>query len=158
VNRLILCAGPAKREGWLTLDGNPANRPDFLATIPPLPEAVRLVKWDEIEWVHGIGSLDTWEAKEVLFQLREVMEPEGLLVLEQPNLLAAAEAVLRDPAKAWWMFGDPTHRDPLMMNRWAYTPESLAAMLEHAGFRRISAMAARHHGRSERDFRVEARP
>jgi hypothetical protein len=154
----MLCAGMTKREGWLTLDSNPANTPDILDTIPPLPEQVLSEKWDEIEWIHGIGSLHTWEAKEVLGQIQRILNPNGLLVLEQPNLISVAREILYDPSKTWWMFGDPTHRNPAMMNRWCYSPASLTEMLKEFGFSRVSVFDAQHHGATKRDFRVEARP
>ena len=52
-NRLLLCAGIVRRAGWKTLD---VKGGDFTAEIPPLPPGVRAIVWDEIEWVHGIGS------------------------------------------------------------------------------------------------------
>jgi hypothetical protein len=158
VNKLMLCAGMTKRDGWLTLDSDPESQADFIATIPPLPEQILSEKWDEIEWIHGIGSLYTWEAKEVIRQIRAVLNPDGVLILEQPSLGAVAQEILRDPSKAWWMFGDPTHRNPSMMNRWCYSPASLTEMLKEYGFTRVSVSDAQHHGRSPRDFRVEARP
>jgi hypothetical protein len=158
MKKLMLCAGATKREGWITLDGDPMNHPDILATIPPLPEQVLSEKWDEIEWIHGVGSIYPWEAEEALAQLRRAMDPAGVLILEQPNLLEAAAEILRDPLKAWWLFGDPQHRRKPMMNAWAYTPESLTDALKRAGFGSVRISGAQYHGASSRDFRAEARP
>ena len=157
MNRLILCSGHTGQPGWLTLDRNPECQPDILAAIPPLPAAVWARKWDEIEWIHGVGSLDPWQAHHVLAELHDVLAPEGKLVLEQPDLRRAAEAILRDDSLAWWMFGDPSHHDTGMMNRWAYTPETLKSALIGAGFTNIALLPAKYHSPS-RDFRMEARP
>src|SRR5512147_133063 len=146
--KLILCAGKTKREGWTTLDANPIHMPDILATIPPLPKEVFAYRWDEIELVHGITSFYPWQALQLLRELRDVLAPGGKLILEQPNL-----------DKCWgellWIFGDPSLREPLHMNRWAYNANSLMAMVLEAGFQHCNTAPAQYHVPS-RDFRVEA--
>lgn len=148
MNRLILCCGIHKRPGWKTLDANLEHHPDFLATIPPLPREVREQFWDEVEWVHGITSVYPWEAREVLCCLYRYMRPGGKLVLEQPDFRKAVERVD-------WLYGDPSLKDPLIMNKWAYTPDSLSAMVLECGFNRVEISEARHH-MPDRDFRLEA--
>jgi hypothetical protein len=143
----MLCAGLARREGWKTLDANPAYAPDYLASIPPLPDVVRAELWQEIEWIHGITSLYPWDAATLLEEIRAVLVPGGKLVLEQPDLAKAD--------RTEWMFGDPSLRNPLHMNRWGYTPYSLAAALEQAGYPSIEILPAQHH-LPARDFRIEA--
>ena len=156
LNFLLLCAGPIKRAGWVTLDANPEFKPDILASIPPLPKEVTGTRWHTILWSHGIGSLYPWQAEEILPQLRAALADEGVLVLEQPNARAAAGRILEDPADMWWMFGRSYKHDALNMNHWAYTPETLAGALRGAGFTRIEALPAKG-GLPERDFRMEAR-
>lgn len=136
-----------RRPGWKTLDASEGHGADFIARIPPLPEAVKTVKWDEIEWVHGITSLYPWDAVEVLKELRAVLVPGGKLILEQPDINKCTGVLS--------IFGDPSLRDPLHMNHWGYTPESLMAILDEVGFSRITVLPAEHH-HPERDFRVEA--
>lgn len=155
MKRLMLCAGPVRREGWKTLDSNAAFGPDYLATIPPLPASVTRQQWDEIEWIHGITSFYPWEAKQLLTDLRAVLVPGGKLVLEQPDASTVAAAVLTDPDLVRWFFGDPAFRNPAHMNKWAYSPETLYALLREAGFERIVQTAALHH-EPARDFRLEA--
>jgi hypothetical protein len=148
MNRLMLGSGVFKREGWKTLDCNPAYNPDFLAEIPPFPAGVWSACWDEIEWIHGVTSLFPWQADEALTHLHEFLAPGGKLVLEQPNFRMAKERVE-------WLFGDASLKQPMIMNRWAYTPESLTAALRKSGFQRVDILPAQHH-LPERDFRVEA--
>lgn len=154
MNRLMLCAGVTRCPGWKTLDVNPKHNPDFLAELPPLPAGVLIQKWDEIEWIHGITSLYPWQASEVLREVKGILNPEGKLVLEQPDARKAAHQVLID-GNPQWFFGDPSHRQPLIMNRWAYTPETLYHVLREAGFGRVVCTEARHHV-PDRDFRMEA--
>jgi len=144
----MLCAGNMRREGWQTLDANPKNEPDFLAYIPQLPPAVTAIVWDEIEWIHGITSFYPWEGRSLLGEVHGILSPGGKLVLEQPdfnNVIGHVE----------WIFGDPTYRNPLHMNKWSFTPSTLTAMLKDAGFSHIEILPAQHHV-PERDFRVEA--
>jgi hypothetical protein len=147
-NRLMLCAGDVRREGWLTLDCDAVKGADFLAVIPPLPAPVKAVAWDEIEWIHGVGTLYPWEAAAFLIELREALVFGGRLTLEQPDFRHAIERVE-------WLFGDRSICDPLIMNRWSYTPDSLADALRKAGYREIRVLPAQFHV-AERDFRIEA--
>lgn len=149
INRLMLCAGIVRRDGWKTLDCKPGH--DFVATIPPLPEAVKAIQWDEIEWVHGITSLYPWEGIATLIELRNALCKGGKLVLEQPDARKCNAAEHPD-----WIFGDPKLGEPLHMNKWCFTPETLVAMLNGVGgFSRIEILPAQHHVPA-RDFRVEA--
>ena len=176
----MLLAGTTRREGWKTLDSK--GSVDYLATVPPLPDAVKAVKWDEIELIHGINVLYPWEAEMLLREIREALTPDGLLVLEQPNfhIASAEEGIeikvsrgdlqreLENPAKAddiarfcryWveWTYGDPRFSDPSHMVKWGYTPQSLSVSLSACGFTRQDLKAAQHHI-PVRDFRIEARP
>jgi predicted SAM-dependent methyltransferase len=144
----MLCAGIFRREGWKTLDADPRNRPDYLAAIPPLPEAVKGQRWEEIEWLHGITSFYPWDGAALLREIHDVLEPGGKLILEQPDFRKAIE-------KPEWLFGDALLREPLLMNRWAYTPESLMTALRKADFQRVDLLPAMHHNPA-RDFRLEA--
>lgn len=155
--KLILCAGPTRRSGWQTLDSSPVHGPDICATIPPLPPVVKLIKWDAIELVHGITSFYPWEAQQLLGEIRNVLEPDGVLILEQPDVDIVAASLIGSSAKVRWMFGDPSYKDPAFMNKWGYTPASLTAALNEAGFTRIEVKPAQYHLPS-RDFRIEARP
>ena len=147
MNRLILCAGETRRDGWTTVDASSDHFPDFLATIPPLPIDVICKQWDEVELVHGITSFYPWEAKTLLREIREVLAPGGKLVLEQPDFGKCD--------RLEWIFGDPKPQNPLHMVHWAYTPNSLEALVRDSGFEHCRQMEAQYHMPS-RDFRIEA--
>lgn len=148
MNRLMLMAGSTRREGWKTLDCK--GGVDFLATVPPLPAEVAAVRWGEIEWIHGITQLYPWDAETLLREIREVLTPGGVLVLEQPNFHIAS-------SEEHWTYGDPSFKDPLHMVKWGYSPQSLSALLSLCGFSRQELKPAQHHVPA-RDFRIEARP
>lgn len=143
MNRLLLCAGITRREGWKTLDCKPGH--DFAATLPHIPREVSSIQWDEIEWVHGITSFFPWDGEAILAECRSMLADGGKLVLEQPDFNRAKERVE-------WVFGEG---EPFQRNRWAYTPETLTAALNKAGFCRVDVLPAQHH-LPARDFRVEA--
>ncbi len=143
----MLCAGIVRRPGWKVLD---AKGGDFVARIPPLPSEVKEVKWDVIEWIHGVTSFYPWEALGILKEIYGVLSTGGMLILEQPDFRKAIES-----GRVEWLFGDPVPRDPLHMNHWAYTPETLRKVLEEAGFSDIRLFPAQHHF-PDRDFRMEA--
>jgi hypothetical protein len=147
-----LAIGGENRPGWTTLG---ARVGDVIATIPPLPQSVTSQKWDVIEWIHGPASLYPWQLTELLPQLRDVLAPGGVLVMETPNAVRAAESMVQHIELVRWMFGDPSYKDPLYMNCWAYTPETLSYELRTAGFKEIQIIRAFHH-HPGRDFRIEA--
>ena len=149
MNKLMLLSGRTRREGWKTLDAK--GSVDYLAIVPPLPEEVRAVKWDEIELIHGINVLYPWEAERLLREIAEVMAPGGVLALEQPDLILT----LQQGRGLESIYGDPTLEDPSHMCKWGYTPTSLVSLLHRCGFGTCSLRGALHHVR-ERDFRVEA--
>jgi hypothetical protein len=155
MNRLMLCSGITKREGWKTLDSNPAHNPDILASIPPLPAEVCAVQWDEIELIHGITSFYPWEAKQLLIEIRDVLAPGGKLVLEQPNLDYVVAALATGAGLVEWLFGDAQFENPAHMNKWAFSPRGLRDLLQFLGYARVEFHTAQHHN-PVRDFRIEA--
>jgi len=144
----MIGSGPITREGWKSLDCIQRSSTTYVATIPPLPAAVKAISWDEIEWIHGVGSLVPWEAAQVLAEIHGVLVSGGRLVLEQPDWNKAKERIE-------WAFGDPSMGCATHMNRWCYTPEKLTQALRNAGFRSVGLFPAQHH-KPERDFRLEA--
>lgn len=155
MNRLMLCAGAGRRQGWVTLDSNPDHKPNLLASIPPLPVSVTCEKWDEVELVHGITSFYPWQAYDLLCEIRDVLTPKGKVILEQPDLNYVADAIASGTGSVEWLFGDPKFLNPQHMNKWAYSPDSLCKLLESVGFAHVARLQALYHN-PIRDFRMEA--
>lgn len=165
VNKLLLGSGTWRWAGWTTIDASPTSGADHVATVPPLPYAIRSTAWTVIQAIHFIEHLCPWEAETLIRQCYECLEPGGLLILEQPNIEYAAKVLIGEvvpPQGApgqfdmWPLFGDPTHRDPLMMHRWGYSPTTLTELLVRAGFDpgHIHVKPAQFHV-PVRDFRLE---
>lgn len=133
-----------------TPDGKVAN---------PLPLADGCA--DELLAAHVIEHVFAWEAPALLTEWKRLLKPGGRLVLELPNLEAAARNLLegRTDQWCWWPFyGDPSHRDPWMCHKWGFTPKTILALVTAVGFDGATIKAPQTHGpRPDRDMRVEAR-
>jgi SAM-dependent methyltransferase len=166
MRKLLLCCGPTRPPGFVRLDSNPKHEPDILASIPPLPPAAR-GPWDQVDLIHGIEHFLPWETAPLLREIHAALKPRGVLVLEQPNLEAAARVLLGlDPPQyrgvlesaMWPIYGDPAHEDTGYLHRWGYTPATLSALLRSvATWSRIDVLPQQFHAYAMgRDFRIEA--
>lgn len=115
---------------------------------------------EEVCSFHFLEHVYRWEAPALLAEFRRLLRPGGRLVLELPNLEAAARNLLagkNDQMAMWPLYGDPSHLDPYMCHRWGYTPGTVRALLEECGFTKIKLLPPQTHGaRANRDMRVEA--
>ena len=57
----------------------------------------------------------------------------------------------------WVFYGDPAWKDPLMIHRWGYTPESLMDLLRSTGLTEVRQEAAQFKLREPRDMRIIGR-
>ena len=120
---------------------------------------------DEILAVHVVEHFWRWEVLEVLQEWVRVLKPGGTMILECPNLLSAAQELLKNPEAGagpgpegqrtmWVFYGDPGWQDPYMIHRWGYTPLSLARLMHEAGLVNLRQEPARFKLREPRDMRV----
>lgn len=154
-----------RRDGWVTLDADSGSGAEYIADVPPFPEAIRSQCWQRIEAIHVIEHLFLWRAKELLRASYEILEPGGLLILEAPDILKAAEYLLgirsKDPQHAsifydmYAIYGDQGRCKPEYQHRWGWTPQTLSDACHEVGFERVEAKPAQFHW-PWRDFRVEA--
>lgn len=163
--RLNLGCGRHVLDGYTNVDvarsPKAARAPEILHDMRagplPLPDGVA----DEVLAVHLFEHFYRWEVDALLADWRRVLKPGAVLVLELPNLEAACRNVLageRDQLGMWPLYGDPSHRDPFMCHRWAWTSTTLRALLEASGFTKIKQGPPQWHGcRVDRDMRIEAR-
>ncbi len=168
--KLNLGCGDKLLPGYMNIDVAPSRRgarPDVLCDLRNL-ETFPDASADEILAVHVIEHFWRWEVEDVLREWVRVLKPGGEMVIECPNLVAACETLLADPVSAaaadangqrsmWVFYGDPSWRDPLMCHRWAYTPASLAELLERCGLTRVHQAPAQFKLREPRDMRIVGR-
>ena len=103
-------ADAARRRGLDVLEG------DVLSVLETLPDASR----SAVTAIHLFEHLEAVTLIAVLAEVRRVLRPGGLLIVESPNPHS-----LRVGASLYWV--DPTHRRPLM-------PETLELYLKTGGF------------------------
>ena len=115
---------------------------------------------EELHSYHFIEHVYRWEAPALVAEFRRLLKPSGKLVLELPNIAAAAQNLLagmNDQMAMWPLYGNPEHRDPYMCHRWGYTPETITALLQSHGFSAVNVLPPVTHGaKRKRDMRVEA--
>jgi predicted SAM-dependent methyltransferase len=161
--RLNLGCGKMVLDGFVNIDiqQNPkAKRPlDILADVRSVPLHDECA--DEVHAYHVIEHFYRWQTPEVLGEWKRLLKAGGLLVLELPNIEAAARNLLAgmdDQMCMWAFYGDPSHRDPYMCHPWGFTPKSIKSLLSECGFSHIELKPPQTHGRRvNRDMRVEAR-
>jgi SAM-dependent methyltransferase len=138
------------------------------------PDVVCNLRWlkpfkdgsvDEILSVHVVEHFWRWEVRDTLLEWKRVLKGGGKIILECPNLEAACRTFLQDPIgnaaedaggqrTMWVFYGDPQWRDPYMIHRWGYTPESLKALLLECGYENVRQEAAQYKLREPRDMRI----
>jgi predicted SAM-dependent methyltransferase len=152
-------------DGWVNVDavankdrttGKPTDIVADLRSIP-LPDGCA----DTLAAFHVVEHFYRWEVPDVLAEWRRLLQPNGLLILELPNVELSCRNVLDgqiDQLGMWGLYGDPKHKDPFMCHRWGWTPVTLKDELERCGFTGVKQKPPQTHGvRTNRDMRLEAR-
>lgn len=163
--KLNLGCGARHLQGYINVDKavRGMTSPDVDADIRALPFDDETA--DEIIAIHVIEHFYHWEVNSVLREWARVLKPGGTIILECPDIKKAAlhlvNAVtlnmgISDQLTMWPLFGDPSHKDPLMCHKWGYTPGTLAFELEKAGFTDCVEEPAQYHMKTTRDMRVVA--
>ena len=167
--RLNLGCGDKILPGYINIDtvsSRAGKQPDVNADIRDLRKIKSFIA-DEILVVHVIEHFYFWEVIPLLKSWRRLLKPGGKLILECPNLLYACQMIVENPAmrsqadkagqmSMWPLYGDPSWKDPLMCHKWAYTPESLMAVLDEAGYQQAKQEPAQFKLREPRDMRITA--
>lgn len=165
--RLNLGCGDKILPGYVNVDfaeSRKGNKPDVIADLRVLEFGNEYA--DEILSVHVIEHFYPWEASKLIMHWVDILKPGGKIILECPNILTAAEMLLKEPEKAaraegkdgkmamWPLYGDPGWEDPLMCHRWGYTPVTLIDLLEQCGLRNVRQEPAIFKSQDPRDMRV----
>ena len=164
--KLNLGSGAMSLRGYVNVDvaSRGQCKPDVVCDIRTM-EVIESNCADEVMAIHVIEHFWRWEVVDVLREWVRVLKPGGRLVLETPNLLTACEELLKNPNIAsgpgvegqrsmWCLYGDPSHRDPLMCHPWLYTPVSLGQVMLEVGLIELKREPAEFHLRDPRDMRI----
>jgi len=167
LKKLNLGCGDKILPGYINVDvagSRQGRKPDVLCDLRRLkPFADNEI--DEILSVHVVEHFWRWEVVDVVKEWVRVLKPGGMMVIECPNLLTACQEIMQNPDTAigpgkegrrsmWVLYGDPGWKDPLMMHRWAYTPESLMQLMREAGLVNLRQEPAQFKLKEPRDMRI----
>lgn len=165
--RLNLGCGDKILPGYVNVDvveARSGKKPDVLCDLhhlKPFPDNHA----DEVMAIHVVEHFWRWEVEAVLREWVRVMKPGGCMILECPNLVSACEEFLKNPdmfsredqagQKTMWVFyGDPSWKDPYMIHRWGYTPNSLKKLMESVGLINVQQAPAQYKLKEPRDMRL----
>ena len=179
---LNLGCGKKKMKDAINVDIDEACGPDVIHDLSkPLPFEDNYA--DELHAYHIIEHFTVFKARDILENWYAVLKPNGLIILELPNVLAAInfllEGIKKKDLKLTLNFGlSPIYggpvglynkkgmdaqmawrEDPGQYHKWGYWPEYLATILQDIGFHEIKVMPPRTKPKEyvERDFRIEGR-
>lgn len=165
--RLNLGCGDKILPGYVNVDvaaSRGGRRPDVLCDLHELlPFADGIA--EEILSVHVIEHFWRWEVEAVVREWIRVLKPGGTLIIECPNISSACLQFSSDPQNGaqpdqrgqrtmWVFYGDPAWKDPLMVHRWGYTPDTLIELLRTCGLTEVRQEPAQFKLREPRDMRV----
>lgn len=135
---------------------SPTQKPDVVCDIRTLPFDDNYA--DEILAVHIIEHFHLWEVGAVLNEWKRVLKPNGVLILECPDLNKILFWFTKIPIvpslTIIGLYGDQRFKAPSMNHHWAWTPDTLSLMLKEAGFRELQCKAPEFHIPC-RDMRIE---
>lgn len=167
--RLNLGCGDKILQGYVNVDvvqTRAGKKPDVICDLHDLAPFGDNTA-DEILSVHVVEHFWRWEIRDILREWLRVLKPGGRMIVECPNLLSACQMFIQDPQQfsredqrgqrtMWVFYGDPAWKDPLMIHRWGYTPQSLAELMHEVGLTDIRQEPAQFKLREPRDMRIVA--
>lgn len=163
--KLNIGCGKRRIPGFTGVDAVARSAADIVAPAWQIPLKDGSV--ETIMAVHLWEHFYLWECPKVIAEWRRLLQPNGLLILELPDLLKCCKNILEgrsspldpDQFTMWGVYGDPRTQDPFMTHRWGWTPKTLSAFLTAHGFTEIRNARPQYHisGADVRDMRVEAR-
>lgn len=132
----IAVGSKAEHEGATTIDIRPGVA-DFTADIRKLP--FDDCSTDGIECHHVLEHLERDDALGALKELYRVLRPGGTLEISTPDMIKCGKALAAGYKAILVNIYSPDPA-PEQHHRWGYTPETLALILEKAGFINIQQM------------------
>jgi predicted SAM-dependent methyltransferase len=117
---------------------------------------------EAVESYHVINMVTLNEARVCLKEWYRILKPEGKLIMELPDLIKCAKALLdgvRGQRSIWGFYGEQepynSITQPNMFVKYGYTCDTMYDELEKIGFKDIVCKNALTH-LPDRDMRVEA--
>ena len=137
-----------------------------------LDDATKLV-WvpnnsaDEAHAYHLIEHFAPYDVPLILRRWFDVLKPDGILALEQPDVIKCAINLLQLATTQighisynlglLGFYGAQDRDQPLMSHKYGWTFKTLEPVLQGVGFEDVTELPAQTHAKTTRDFRAEAR-
>lgn len=160
--KLNIGCGLRTLAGWVNADAVEREGVDLVCLATDIPLNENSVS--EVMAIHLLEHLYPWEGDVALGEFMRVLRPGGVLALELPDFIKCCSNIANhvkhekhpDMLGLYGLFGDPRHKDPHMIHKWGYTPQTLSAMLRSHGFENIRQETPIYHaaGRLLRDMRI----
>jgi SAM-dependent methyltransferase len=163
--KLNIGAGHRKMSGYVSVDVDPSTSPDIVAeawSLTLIPDN----SVEEVLAVHVLEHFYPWDGEKALTEWIRVLRPGGRLVLELPDFvkccinIAESRKARKHPdlLGLFGLYGDERTKNPHMMHKWGYSPETLLGKLRAAGYQPVRREAPVFHklGREFRDMRFVA--
>lgn len=163
--KLNLGCGNKLKEGYINVDiaTRDGKQPDVDADVRDLPFHENYA--DEILSVHVVEHFFEWEIQAILKEWLRVLKPGGKIIIECPDMIKACwhvvnavteQSHMHPQLTMWPLYGDPGHKDPLMMHKTGWWPSRLGMIMKEVGFTGIEEKDAQFHMGPIRDMRLEA--
>ena len=160
--KLNLGCGKDRRSGYINTDIVPPC--DLLLDIRKLGKMFEPRSIEEILIIHVLGYLNLWEVKDFLETSYSLLQKNGLLIIETPNLQVVATDILANTKDAIEMMrpiygfdrNDVINRYDFATYKTGWWPSLLGGELARVGFTHIEHLKANFHD-TTRDFRMLAR-
>lgn len=158
--KINLGCGPAKIEGYINVDKNPAVGPDVCAHAADYLVGLNSAFVDEIRMSHFLEHVIYDEAVEILGETARALRPGGKVCIWIPDFQACCKALGENPKHPEAKTGIYGHlpyirlRGEGEVHKWGWTREELADALTRAGLVAGEPKAIPQGG-IDRDFYIE---
>jgi hypothetical protein len=160
--KLNLGCGKGHKDGYTNIDIVPPC--DLLLDIRKIGRVFESRSIEEILIIHVLGYLNLWEVKDFLETSYSLLQKNGLLIIETPNLQVVATDILANTKDAIEMMrpiygfdrNDVIGRYDFATYKTGWWPSLLWGELTRVGFTHIEHLKAKFHD-PIRDFRMLAR-
>lgn len=137
VNKLILCAGDRRIDGYKHHDVRPLEGLDFVCEFFQIPETIKET-FSEVQLTHALEHFPTKQTQAVLKIISDLLEPGGKFYIEVPNFAWHAALIFenKDRQAVHYAFGGQL--DEYDFHKTGFTQSILKEELELAGFDKVS--------------------
>ena len=165
--RLNLGCGSDYLPGYINIDANPAVLADLHLNLLDIDTMFAPASVCEILLIHSLNYLNLWQAQDFFRKAASLLLPDGILIIETPNLLKAVDkiracegtdsAAYLEGVRALHAFdiNQIKRREQFTPYAFSWSPWHLEHELSLSGFENIKILPPKTHS-PWRDMRIEA--